>query len=422
MASPQSIRRKAVKRFGPQKVNFWCHVVEGALYQVGIGFVSGAEVLPLLVVTRLGASNMTLGLLNTLVGTACIVPLLFAHRMEAVRRKKKLVLLLGVADRLPYLVIAAVLMLFAVSAPGVCLVAIALCMWAGAMAMNATFPPWTDLLAETIPHDRTGRLFGYGTFFSSLAGLATGPACAAVIATLAFPGNYAVLYLACFTALTLSWLIFALVDEVPEEIAPPQRQPAGDYLRDLLANLRRDRNYRMYLFYGGLKRAAFAAGPFYAVAAAVYQGMSAALVVVSLMVARRLATMIAALAGPFLAERVSHKRIMQVGTLLGGLAALMAAFAPAGAWALYVGAIFLGSLGGAAAGVSSMAFALRIYPRGRRVGYSTFSMVALTPVAMVAAPMAGWLMDKVGHTVLFSLAAAATLCALLPLGRCASPE
>jgi MFS family permease len=112
---------------------------------------------------------------------------------------------------------------------------------------------------------------------------------------------------------------------------------------------------------------------------------------------------------------------MQAGAFLACAGGLMAAFAPAGARAFYVAAIFVGALANSLVGPPHMAFTLRIYPRGRRVGYGALSGLALTPVALVAAPAAGIVMDGAGHAALFALAAAATMASLLPLGRCQEP-
>jgi len=101
---------------------------------------------------------------------------------------------------------------------------------------------------------------------------------------------------------------------------------------------------------------------------------------------------------------------------------LVQAVPPAGAGALFVGAVFLGSLGGSVEMVTRWALSLRIYPRGRRVGYTALSMAALTPAAIIAAPAAGWVMDVWGHTALFCLAAIVMAASLLPLHWCRPSE
>jgi MFS family permease len=284
--------------------------------------------------------------------------------------------------------------------------------------MSATSPVWIDLLAETIPPHRTGRLFGYRRGLSAILGLFAGPVCAFALASLAFPHSYAVLYVAGFAVTMLSWLFFALVDEMPADVVPRARQRAVHYFRDLLSAVRRDAGYRRFLCYRALSHVGVAAVRFFAVVAAVYHGASEAVVVGSLIVARRLAIIVGTFFGPLLAERVGHRRVMQIGTAMVACAIFALALLPKGALYAYIAIVFVRSLVGTARGVSQAAFALRVYPRGMRVGYSTLSTVALALTGMVAGPAAGWLMDSVGHKALFMTCAAATLLALLPLRGC----
>ncbi len=422
-AGPLTALRACLDRIAPSaRVNFWCHALEGSFWSLGDSLVSAAEVLPVLAVSGLGASGTALGVLNALAGTALLAPLIVAHRVEAAARKKRLVVLLGLGGRLPYLAIAGALALFGASRPAVALIVIGVCILAKSLLMSVSVPPWTDLVAETIPHQRTGRLFGYRMSLSALMGLVAGPICAAIVAGLGFPRNYVMLYEVSFAALLISLVIFALVDEMPADAAPAPAHPARHYLRELLTALRRDATYRNFLIYRALSQVRLATMPFYAMAAMIYHGMDEALVVGSFIVVRRLATIVGTLVGPRLAERIGHRHVMQAGAALAILSALVAAFAPAGAWALFVGAVFVGSLGGSAEMVTRWALSLRIYPRGRRVGYTTLSMAALTPAAIIAAPAAGWVMDVWGHAALFCLAAIVMAASLLPLHWCRPSE
>ncbi|MCK4374910.1 MAG: hypothetical protein KAX19_06250, partial [Candidatus Brocadiae bacterium] len=158
MGVASRIRARLEKRAAPSTVNFWCHVVEGSFWSFGDALVGLGEVLPVLAVTRLGASNAQLGLMSTVVALSFLAPLFVAPRVEAVRRKKWFILALGLPARVPHLVIVAGLILLGPSAPGACLIVLSLCILAKATAITITIPPWMDLLAETIPPGRTGRL------------------------------------------------------------------------------------------------------------------------------------------------------------------------------------------------------------------------------------------------------------------------
>jgi len=409
-----AIRRRIEQRLPAKTVNFWCHVIEGAFASFG-GELVGLTVVFSVLAAALGATPAALGLLVALPRLAVIAPLLAAPRVEAVQRKKRLVLLLGVGQRVPHLLVAGALLLFAQTAPLICLFIIALLNLATAVVVSLLVPPWMDLLAETIPSERMGRVFGYRNALSSTLGLLSAGVSAAIIASFAFPGNYAILYVVGFGSLAVSWLIFALVDEIPEGTAA-QRQPAGQYFRNLIRALREDVDYRRFLVYKGLSRLGLAAMPFYVLAAVTYHGVSQAFAAGTFIAALSAAKITGNLAFPRVSDRLGHKRVIGLGAAFSAGAAALAALAPSGAW--YVGVFFLAGLGGAATTVSGAPFMMSVYPRGRRIGYMTLSMAALAPVAIAAAPAAGLLMQAFGHAVLFVLAGVVILAALVPLRYC----
>ncbi len=368
LVTERSLRRIAERWVSPPTANFLSHVVDGGFYGLGETMVGGAEVFSLLAVKRLGASNTTLGLINGMLSLSVLAMLVAAPRIEAIREKRRLLLGVGVLTRVPHLLVAAALLLLAPRSPGLCLGVIAALLLLKRTAGSLQGPPWADLVAETVPPARTGLLFGLRSFLSSALGLVAAFASSAILAGLAFPGNYAVLYGVAFCLVMVSWLAFTQVDEVPEHVTPPERRPVFPYFIGLLRALKTDRSFRNLLCYRGLCGAALAAGPFYAIAAALYHHMGDAAVVLYLIVARQSAGLLGPLAGPLMAHRIGHKRVMQMGAVLGCTGGLMAAFAPAEARMLYVAAVFVGALASTLVSPSHMAFTLRIYPRGRRVG------------------------------------------------------
>jgi len=393
--------------------NFWLHVGEGSLATLSGELVSMGVVLPVLA-DALGASPSTLGLVTSVAGFASLGPLIFASRMEAVRRKKRLVLFIGAWMRLPLLVIVLSLWLFGRSEPGMCLALIALSYLAAMLATNVNAPPWMDLLAETIPECRLGRLMGYRHGVSAAIGLfLAGPLTGTLIAAFAFPGNYIALYLAAFCAGLVSWLIFSLVDEVPEHVQPNGRQRTREYLGGLVRAARRDRGYRNLLVYKAVSQAGYAAMPFFTLAAVRVYGIDEAVAAGSFIAAGAAGRIGGNFAFARLSDRAGHRRVLALGALLLAAAALLAAFAPSGM--SYVGVLFLWGLGMAARSVSDVPFVTALAPRGRRVGYISLMMVVITPMAVAAPLAAGNVMQTFGHTTLFVGTAVCLVLALRPL-------
>jgi MFS family permease len=338
--------------------------------------------------------------------------------MESVRRKKRLVILLGIGARVPSIMIIAALLLFGVSAPRIALVVIALGLVAKSISIKLSIPPWYDIVAETLPENRIGRMFGFRHSLSSVMGAASGPACAAILAHIAYPGNYVALYGVSLAALLASWAVFAMVDPIPSHVQPAERQPYRPYFASLLDVLRTDHRFRYFLLYRFISSASLAVAPFYAVAARRYHGMSEPLVAGSLILALKLAMIVGALVGPLVAERVGQRRVIRFVALVGGAGMLVAGFAPTGSWLLFVSAVFLLSTGQTAEGICRVSLAVSLYPRGRRVGYSTLSMIAFGAAMTVFSPLAGWVMDNWGHTMLLYIATGAVCVSLVPLHFC----
>jgi Na+/melibiose symporter-like transporter len=316
--------------------------------------------------------------------------------------------------RLPLLVIALALWLLAPSAPLLCLAIIAVSYLAIMLAVHVNAPPWMDLLAETIDESLLGRLMGYRHGLSAVISFfLAGPVCAAVIAAFAFPRNYVMLYLVAFTAGAFSWLLFSRVDEIPGHAAPNDRKASRAYFRDLLGSVAKDRDYRWLLLYRGISRFAFAAMPFFTLAAVQSFGIGEATAAGAFIPALAAGK----IGGNFLFGRVSHrtghKVILGGGAVTLAAAAVLAAFAPSGAW--YIAVLFLWGLGSAGRTVSDVPFMTAVAPRGRRVGYISLMMVAVTPFAVTAPLAAGNVMETFGHAPLFLGTAACLLLALWPL-------
>jgi len=412
-----TIRRTLERFLAPDRANFLCHLVEGVFASFGMG-VAGGVILQLLVV-RLGYSAATLGFIASLGMVGTLLQVLVAPNVEAARRKKRLVLLLGIGQRLPLLMIGLGVFIFGRRAPGVCIAILAAAQVIGGLSVRVLVAPWLDLLAETVPGNWLGRLFGLRNSISSALCMAAAGVNAVILVSLAFPANFALIYAIAFVSMAISWLIFALVDELPESAAPRQRQAHGHYYRDLVLVLRHDAHYRWFLGFQALHRLGGGVAAFYAMFAARHYGIGAAFVAGAFIVASRSAAIVGSLGLGAVAGRIGYRRMMEIGVVLESCAALLAVFASSGY--AFVAVVFLTALGGAAGGVSAMPFTMRLFPRGRRVGYSALSAVALLPVGIVASVGLGVLLDSL-YSVGFLFGAVLCLTAILPLEHCRVDE
>jgi len=399
--------------------NFWFHVTEGAMATFG-GGLAGGSVFAVLVLT-LGGTATTLGTIGSIASLSLLAPLLLAPRIEATRRKKRLVLWLGLGQRLPLLLTAGLLALLASRSPIACLYAIGVLGLARGVVDSLLVPPWQDLIAETIPIDRVGRLFGFRHLLANVLRLPSTLLCAGVIALFAFPLNFELVYLLSFAAMMVSWLLFSRVDEIPPSAAPAPRLRTVHYFRNLIAAVRDDRNYRRYLLYSAAARATAAAGMFLPLVAVQHYRMGEAEVVALAGVLTGIPMIAGSLLLPFVGERIGPKRMLALAVVVRAAGLAVAAVAPSGP--VFVVAFFVLGLAGAATTVAGPPFMMRVFPRGKRIGYMALSGVVTAPIRIASPVVLGLAVTALGHSIVFGVAAVLVLTALpLLAGIALGPE
>ena len=397
----------------PQDRNFWCHIIEGFFFSSGAALVQGPVFAFLL--SALGVSPTQFGFLSVLNGLAVLLPLLLAPRVERVQRKKRLVLLLGLGQRLPFVVIPALLVFFARDLPVATAVMIAAVNFITSLTVSVLVAPWLALIAETIGNEKVAHLFGYRQGATNVLTLVSAAACTVLLARFAFPTNYVVLYLVALASVIVSWLVFSMVDEMPPGSVRPHRKGVWTYFRDLARSMRANRSFRFYVVYRAISRIGFAAQAFYAFAASnvfhappQYAGY--------FMAVSSVGGAIGCFAFPKIGQRTGHRKLLALGSVFHVLAAATAAWAPSALWFLPV--LFLAALGAAALTVSGMAFLFPMAPKDERVGYVTGMMAVMAPVGMAASASAGYIMQAFSHRILFTGAAVLLALGLIPLALC----
>ena len=400
--------------------NFWLHVTEGAFASFSGMLLSGGIILPILV-KELGAEPYILGIMGSVGGLAVLAPLIFAPYIESIRKKKKLVLLLGIGQRLPLLFIALALWAYGFSsqdrtATYVCLIGIAFLNLGTGFIVSILVPPWMDLVAETITDTDKPRLFGYRNGLSSAMAVSSGAVVSWVLASVSFPNNFAVLFLAGFGIMMISLMLFALVNEMPCSYRPNKRQPARIYFRELFGVLKTDHVYRWFLTYQVINRIGIVALPYYAYVAVAVHHMNPALAAGAFIMIRQATNAVANFVFSEIAARLGNKPILIVGSLLHALAMILAAAAPNGSW--FFAVFLVWGLAMAAKQVAGAPFVMAVAPRGRRVGYITLSQAILAPAGVIFPALAGWIIYAQNHELLFFITASLMILGIFPLLRC----
>lgn len=275
---------------------------------------------------------------------------------------------------------------------------------------------FVDIVAKAIPPTRRGAFFGWRRFLGGLLALGGSLLVKYILDErrgLAFPDNYAVLFLLSFFTLCVAVGCFILVVE-PLEPVNKAKITLGKQFRRALDLPRRDKNYRRFLTMRLLLMAAEIATPFYIIYAKRALSVSVSMVGVYLTGAT-MAGFASTLLWGRISDRRGNKLLIILSSSLGLFIPLIAmSIVPladllpglreftSGLFAL----VFIVS-GGSKAGamMGNMNFLLEIAPADDRPIYIGLTNTILG-IALLASSVGGLIVDLVGFTVLFSLALA----------------
>ncbi|RJP33423.1 MAG: MFS transporter [Candidatus Omnitrophota bacterium] len=244
----ESDTRDAMSRllFQQNRHNFFLHLIDGVLYMCGQAFTSTEIVLSVLIY-RLGGSEIAIGCVFALTELGQAIPqLISAPFMEGLPRKKMAVLIGGMTQRTPWLIIALLLLFGDVKQDG-SLVPIVL------MLISFTFltggvmgPAWSEFVASTVPLQWRGRLFALRQGIGGVFGVGVGFLVTYIVDSIAFPHNFSCLFFCTYVIwlLSLSSLIF-----VKENANPVRRHEVYSqyFFRDIPHLLKEDRDFRWFL-------------------------------------------------------------------------------------------------------------------------------------------------------------------------------
>ncbi len=243
------------------------NILDLSFITLGSALVSRETVMPLLV-SRLTDSNIAIGAISSVFTLGLLLPQLFvANFSERLVRKKPFVMVLGgLGERLPFLLIGVAVWVFGRSHPGIALAAFFFFLAASAVCNGIATPAWFDMIAKVIRVERRGLFSGLS--HSIGAGMAAFSAAGVglILGRVSFPHNFAILFALSFVAAAISWGGLALNRE-PDSPSIKPRVTHREYFRRLPSLLRSDRNYRRFLVFESLIHIGAMANGFFMVGA-----------------------------------------------------------------------------------------------------------------------------------------------------------
>jgi MFS family permease len=386
--------------------NLAVNLLDITMMMFALNLVSRATILPLLV-SRLTPSRVAVGLVSAVYSLAYLLPqLLTASYAEGLRRKKPFVMLIGgLGERIPFLLMGVAVWGLAEPAPAVTVAVILFLLAVSGASNGVATPAWFDLIAKVIPVYRRGVWAGLGHSLGALLGMAGAGLAAWALSHWPFPRGFSLCFLAAFGAMVISWIGLALNREPDTPVAKP-RSRLPQYLRELPGVLRRDANYARFLAARWVSSLGGMAAGFYIVYGSEHLRLGGAEVGFLTAVLTGSQAVMNVACGA-VADRRGHKSVLLSASLAMALASI-AAWAATSAGSLWVAFALLGtSLAGNA--VSSMNIVLEFCRPEDRPTYIALTNTLLAPTTALAPLAGGWLATLLGYRAMFALASAVSI-------------
>ncbi len=393
--------KKSISRF-----NFIMGLLHGIFYSGGIAFGSATTVLPAFL-TNFTSSKVLIGLSSSIMGeiggVGNILPQLFvASRIEHRIHKRPLLRFAITVRALCWGLVALITYLFAENNPSIALWGIFSFLFLFTFMGGVATVPFMDIWGRTIPSNLRGRFFGYRQLLGGFLAILSGLVVKFVLngSGIAFPKNYALLFLFAFILITISYFALGSVREPSTEVHKEQL-PFYDFLRKAAGILKKDTNYRKFLFIQILSGAIALSLPFFVLYAKDVLKVRIGMVGVFLS-AQMLGLVISNIVWGHLSDYLGSKRVIQFSILFGLLAPLFVLILPRHCPNLFVILfVFLGFfISGRAIGKNS--FLLDTAPAKDRPRYVSLEGTFRLPVVFFPL-IGGVLIQRSSYSVVFAI-------------------
>lgn len=397
-----------VRRDEPRNAKLY--TIDGVCWWVGTAFTDAATVLPAFL-SQLGGSNALIGLLTGFRTGGYLLPqLAVAHYVERWQRKKPLVVVNSLVQRLALLAIALLVLRHAVASPSLVLGWFVALYMIACVSEGVNAVPWTDILAKSVHPLRRGRLYGRMQSWGGLLAFAAGYGVHRILThpRLPYPGNYALLFALTAVAYAGSYAAFLLVREPVLAVDDSPRPSLAGFLGRLPGLWRSSPDFARLAVCRVLLGFSHLPAPFYVLYSVQALGLGPG--VVGLYIACQMAGNVG---GGLLWGRLGDSRGNRAVIRLVCLCAIASPALALAAGQGYAGLppatlfmlvfVFLG-LTYAGAWIGFTNYLLELVPATRRPSYLGLLNTLAGPASLLPAA-GGLVVDVVGYKVLFGLSA-----------------
>ena len=406
--------------------NFWALFADYVGYMTFFTFISPSSVLPAFV-RELTDSPTLIGLSGTIFSVGFLLPQLLMARLIRGKPRTKPFVFATLPGRGLFLIVVLALWAGLAQRPEIMLALFFICVTLFALNDGASNIPWNDMVAQTIPLSRRGRLFGLSQIVQGIAAVGAGALISRILgnASLQFPSNYIVLFLVACVPLVPSSLGLALLRE-PPNVDPVDADPdveQTNWAASLRNILTEDADYRRLLVCRAFLTMSGLAVPFYVVHAQDVLQLPGSVIGVFVM-----AQTVSSLAGSALfgvvSDRWGPRYVIRGAAIAGGIAplfALLLHLVGDGLSQAYPVVYVILGIGSSSYILGFGNYLLAISPERDRPTYVGLNSTILGVLSVV--PMlGGWILGQTSYTFLFCLAGALGLASFVTALRLRAPE
>jgi MFS family permease len=394
-----------------------------AFFTFGVNISSSYTIMPLFV-HHLTPSNAVVALIPAVRALGLYGPqLLIAPLVERRQRALPLILVATIFERVPYLILALAALWLASSHAAALIVLFLVMVFTQQLGGGLAFPAWLDLIARTIPEDWRGRFLGWWSGVGGLFGIGGAALAAAVLAQVAWPLNFALIFGLTFAALVVSFILLALGREPARVVSDLSRRDSAilwdvrasvagvaRQVREVAGVVRGDSGLQGLVTANAVAGVATMSAGLYAISALRQGHLSPAQVG-----AESTVLVIASTLGNFLwgalGDRFGHRSVLIGASLCSAGAAALALGAKG--FVPYALVFLLLGLSLSATFLSQLTFIADFAPPARRPTYIAFAFVAYAPFAIGGPILGGWMADRWGYSPVFLISIAAAAVAVV---------
>lgn len=379
--------------------NFVLLLIDAFGWPLGMSFLSATTILPLFL-RELGASNLVIGLIPAIAALASTLPQVFvANHLESMPIRKYYVVVVGIIERLPFLLAVPLVLALASDKPNITIYGF-IGLWAMAcLGQGINLPAYFGMMCKAVPARWRGRLYGYGGAIGGLFGMIGAWGAGLALTRFPFPQGFAMCFGFGFSVLLLTLLPLLFVDE-PSSPRECDKPGTVAYLRECVALFKENSALARYTVLQVFVAFASVGAAFYTVYSLRNLGATTAQVAVFNGLGLAISTAVNPLGG-IMADKFGHNAVMKWSICAGMFSAIAAILAPA-IWGMYI-AFALYSLALVGYGISTTMLLLDFAPENRVPTYTAISGTLSSPFRFFAPILAGWIADNAGYSPVFLL-------------------